>query len=122
MEAPNITSPTISIDAAVYKTLEITYRNQTNNSNARLYWRNEGEGFSESKAVSFMTDSDGDIHTYQVNLAQLDNWSGTVVQIRLDPTTGGDGNFAIDSLRFSETRKRCGRIMGMLLKDLRQDL
>ena len=97
---PNIASPTISISASTYKTLEITYRNHTGNTNARLYWRNEGEGFSESKAVSFMTYADGNVHTYQINLAQLSNWTGTIAQIRLDPSTGGNGNFAIDSLRF----------------------
>ncbi len=109
-EDPNITSPAISIDTSMYKTLEITYRNQTGNSNARLYWRNDGEGFSESKAVSFMTYTDGNVHTCQVNLAQLSNWTGTVTQIRLDPTTGGNGNFAIDSIRFSETRKPEGKL------------
>lgn len=107
---PNITSPALSIDASVYKTLEITYRNQTGNSNARLYWRNAGEGFSESKAVGFMTYTDGDVHTCQVNLAQLGNWTGTVAQIRLDPTTGGNGNFSIDSLRFTQTRKPEGKL------------
>lgn len=107
---PNIASPTISINASTYKTLEITYRNQTGNSNARLYWRNEGEGFSESKAVSFMTYADGNVHTYQINLAQLSNWTGTIAQIRLDPTTGGNGNFAINSLSFLQTSKAEGRV------------
>lgn len=51
-EDPNITSPTISIDASTYKTLEITYRNQTGNSNARLYWRGSGEGFLKARLLT----------------------------------------------------------------------
>lgn len=108
-EDPNIVSPTIAIDTTTYKTLEFTYRNQTGNTNGRLYWRNEGEGFSENKAISFMTYADGNVHTCKINLAQLSKWTGTVVQIRLDPTTGGTGNFGIDSLRFTQTRKAEGK-------------
>lgn len=109
-EDPNITSPTISIDASTYKTLEITYRNQTGNSNARLYWRGSSEGFSESKAVNFMTFADGEVHTFQINLAQQSGWTGTIAQIRIDPTTGGNGNFGIDSLRFTTAAKPEGKL------------
>ena len=102
---PFVTSPVISINSQTYKTLEITCANQTGNANAKLYWRNSGEGFSEAKSLNFMTHTDGQFHTYQINLAQRVNWTGTVVEIRLDPTTGGTGNFAIDSLHFLQTKK-----------------
>lgn len=109
-EDPNITSPNISINASTYKTLVITYRNQTGNSNARLYWRGDGEDFSESKAVNFMTFADGEVHTFQINLAQQSSWIGTIVQIRIDPTTGGTGDFGIDSLRFTTSSKPEGKL------------
>lgn len=107
---PNITSPALSISASTYKTLSITYRNHTGNANARLYWKTAGNGFSESKAVGFMTIADGEVHTLNVDLSQNSGWSGTIAQVRFDPTTGGSGNFEIESLAFTTTVQPAGKL------------
>ena len=57
-----------------------------------------------------MTFADGEVHTFQINLAQQSGWTGTIAQIRIDPTTGGNGNFGIDSLRFTTAAKPEGRL------------
>ena len=106
MEDPNITSPTISIDTSVYKILEITYRNTTGNTDAKLYWRRDGEGFSEARAKSIRTQSDNRWHTLQVDLEQMSSWSGTVVQLRFDPTMGGNGNFELDKFSLLDKKNR----------------
>lgn len=58
----------------------------TENTEAKIYWKNFGDtNFIETKSVPFGVVSDGQYHNYIVNLAMSPNYTGVVTQIRFDP-------------------------------------
>jgi len=99
----NATSPEVSFNAEQYSTLEITYKNSTEDTNAELFWTSSNGGWGAERGLGFSTIADGQWHTATIDLSQSEEWSGTITQVRFDPTEVGSGLFAIDSLRFIPT-------------------
>jgi len=99
----NVTSPELSFNSEQYSTLEITYKNSTEDTNAEFYWTSSNGGWAAERCLGFSTIADDQWHTITLDLSQNANWSGTITQIRLDPTQNGSGLFEIDSLRFVPT-------------------
>jgi hypothetical protein len=70
---------------------------------AQIFWAREDEtGMTESKSMHFPIIPDGQWHIYNVRVADSPEWKGTIVQIRLDPGSGGEGiQFEIDWIKLS---------------------
>ncbi|MCD9020637.1 discoidin domain-containing protein [Cohnella silvisoli] len=104
---PTLTGPPVSIQASTFKIVEITYYNNTGNTNAQLFWTTSTGGWAAARSQSFSTISDSKWHTLQIDLSGNANWTGTITQLRFDPTTnGGNGNFELDSLRVLDKANR----------------
>ena len=72
--------------------IRAAYRTKSSTT-AQVYFSNLGDaGFTGPKAVSFQIIPDGQIRTYEVNLAASPLYTGTITQFRFDPVyTGGPG-------------------------------
>lgn len=95
-----ITSPQLSFDAASYPKMELTYRNETGDSNAQVFWTCSDGGWAPQRSLGFSTITDGDWHTVTVDLSQSSYYTGKITQLRLDPAQDVNGLFEIDKLRF----------------------
>jgi hypothetical protein len=62
----------------------------------QVFWETNGTGgFSQAQSIIFPVLADGQFHTYPVNLAASNNYSGLVTQLRFDPAFNGvAGDFA----------------------------
>ncbi len=96
----NITSPPVSFNSQDCTKMELTYRNSTEDTNAELFWTSSDGGWGAERCMGFSTIADSEWHTITVDLSQNSYYSGTITQIRLDPTQNGSGLFEIDRLRF----------------------
>ncbi|GGD56266.1 discoidin domain-containing protein [Paenibacillus nasutitermitis] len=104
---PQINGPAVSISATTYKILEITYRNFTGNTDAQLYWTSSAGSWAQARSQTFSTIADGEWHTLQVDLSGNPNWTGTITQLRFDPTRNtGNGDFELESLRVLDKANR----------------
>lgn len=108
-EDANMNSPLMSLDTVLYPTVEIVYKNETDNQDAELFWNNGG-GINQACSTAFTALNDGEWHTLRINLSQNSNWTGKVTGIRLDPIRMGSGIFTIDSLRFLKTTDTQGQL------------
>jgi len=96
----HIISPETSFPASRFPKIEITYRNSTEDTNAELFWACSNGDWSSARSLGFSTIADGQWHTVTVDLSQSIYWTGTITQLRLDPTQNGEGLFEIDKLHF----------------------
>ncbi|MCU0783733.1 MAG: hypothetical protein MUF81_06735 [Verrucomicrobia bacterium] len=73
----------------------------------QLFWETNGAGgLSEARSAKFPVLADGQFHTYELNLAASNNYSGVITQLRFDPAFNGEtGDFvdvkAISTLPFA---------------------
>jgi len=97
-----MTSPTLALDAASYKTFSIRIAN--NNASAtsvlQLFWKRFGDDtLNEAKSSVIAIESDGNFKTYTIDLSALPEWKGQITQLRVDPITQGNGNtVSVDSI------------------------
>lgn len=72
----------------------------TGGSSAQLFWVNsEQPDFSESMSKFFPITSDGEYHTYIINVGTHETWKGkTITAIRIDPTQEKGVDFEIDNI------------------------
>ncbi len=106
---PNINGPVMNMDTTIFPTVEIVYKNETDNTSAELFWNNGG-GINQACSTSFTTKNDGEWHTLRINLSKKANWVGKISGIRLDPIREGKGIFTIDSIRFLSTTNSDGQL------------
>lgn len=84
---PHLTGPLDFWQATDAPKFYITAGFRQSADQARLYWRRHGQsGFSEACAMDFPVRPDGVVRTYEVDLAQHQEYRGAVVALRLDPT------------------------------------
>ncbi len=71
------------IDADTYDELVLTARSHDGLHDKVLYWRGDGEEFSEERSVSFEAPGDTEYHTLVVPVGDHPDWSGDIAQLRL---------------------------------------
>jgi len=101
---PILWGPPINIKASDYPHLKIRVMNANFNGDPQLFWiRSDDAAWNETKSQWFFIAIDGQWHTYSFDLSSNAEWTGTITQIRFDPT-GGTGNqpFSIDWIRLTD--------------------
>jgi len=57
----------------------------------QVFWESNGTGWwSQARGVTFPILTDGEFHTYAVNLAASTNYTGLITQVRFDPAYAGE--------------------------------
>ncbi|MDD4909947.1 MAG: Ig-like domain-containing protein [Candidatus Omnitrophica bacterium] len=81
----------VSIDADIYKGLEIRYRLKGGSNSAEIFWRRElgGQIVHHRLQLPAPIKTDGLFHTYSIDLSTNPYWQGEVVYFRFDPTMSG---------------------------------
>ncbi len=100
------TSPTFS--ASGRRWLHIRMR-VTSGTYAELFWSTPLIwSFSQSRSVRFAVTPDGVWRDYLVDMTTNSNWTGTIRQLRFDPSETSSGSFEIDFIRLTGTRPFIG--------------
>ncbi|MDO8588088.1 MAG: beta-galactosidase [Armatimonadota bacterium] len=94
-----IYSPSLTLDAGKYKTLAFSARCDRY-GNGSLYFKREGEVFSEDRKAPFSLIGDGKLHDYTVSLEGNANWRGVIEQVRFDPIYGANAAVEITRVGF----------------------
>lgn len=70
---------------------------------AQIFWGREDEpATTEDKSIHFPIIPDGEWHTYNIKVGDSPQWKGTILQLRLDPGSGGKGiKFEIDWIKLA---------------------
>lgn len=83
-------------DTADYHFLGIKMRSSAPGAN-QIYFATDRYPISERTVVHYQVSGDGRFHFYEVDLSQLETWSGAVKLIRIDPVNGtGEQGAQID--------------------------
>jgi GH43 family beta-xylosidase len=101
---PYLHSPNnLNVSASNHKYVVISMRNQTASNTAELFWTtNSSPAFDGAKRVSFsITPNDTKQRYYIIDLSANSNWTGTIKQLRIDPTLASSGSVSIDFVKFS---------------------
>ena len=73
------------------------------NPKGQLFWGNNGSGITAAKSLTFPVLADGRIHTYEVNLAASNSYTGLITQLRFDPVTSGQSGDFVDVVAVSSS-------------------
>lgn len=102
---PHILSPEFFHSAAQIKELRLQAAFLTGNTNATLFWRKLKQNeFPVNQFSQFHVIPDGKFRDYSIPLAACPNFTGSIIQFRLDPQSKGISNAevkikSINSLR-----------------------
>jgi hypothetical protein len=99
---PYMHSPdNLNIATSDYKYVVVTMQNQTSATTAELFWvTTTATGYDGAKMVQFpIVANDTKQRTYIIDLSANANWTGTIKQIRFDPTTASSGTVKIDVIK-----------------------
>ncbi|MFQ6092277.1 MAG: dockerin type I domain-containing protein [bacterium] len=96
---PWFTGPSIDIDATLYPICQIRMK-VTGGSYGQLFWiRDDSGNYSEEKSQGFSITNHTDFQDYTLSLQDNDEWTGQILQLRLDPTNTAGAQIEIDSIR-----------------------
>ncbi len=99
---PYMMGPTLDLAATGDAVATIRMRT-TAGTHAQIFWtRKDSHSFSESKSMSFSIEPDGEWHEYRVAVGLSLEWTGTIRQIRFDPSNAPDAQIWIDYIRIDE--------------------
>jgi hypothetical protein len=96
----------LNISATDYKYVVVSMQNQTASTTAELFWTTTlATGYDGAKMVQFpVVANDTKQRTYIIDLSAKATWTGTIKQLRLDPTTTvTSGTVKIDFIKFVGT-------------------
>ncbi len=102
---PQLHGPVGFWQAADAGTLVIHATSHCVTADARVFWRTPDDAeFAERKSKGFTLISDGNSHSYRIELSESPVWKGAIVQLRLDPVaSGGKGEWIrIQSIAFEK--------------------
>ena len=104
MNEPILNGPPMRLSADRYKQVAVRMANMGNppqHSWAQLFWRRSDDlDFSESRSASVVVSNDGSYNAYTFDMSSNSEWSGEIVQLRLDPIALGNGHpIGIDYIR-----------------------
>ncbi|MFP4440380.1 MAG: hypothetical protein ACLFVO_24355 [Chloroflexaceae bacterium] len=89
---PMLISPGLTLDAARYRTLEITMRSRAAGQTAQLFYADIDGLMDNSRSLTWELRGDDGWHTYSLDLRAAPGWQGTITRLRLDPVAVGDGS------------------------------
>ena len=96
---PYMLGPNVEIDADAATYVEVRMR-ATAGNDAQMFWvTQQDRRYDEAKSQHFAVKGDGAWHTYQVSLRDNPAWTGTIVQLRLDPSNQKGSEITIDRIR-----------------------
>jgi hypothetical protein len=101
---PYIHSPNnFNLLASEYNYVIIRMQNQTGASTAELFWTTTTDGaFNGTKRVGIpIVPNDTKQRYYIVDLSNNPHWTGTIKQIRFDPTTAASGTVRLDFIKLT---------------------
>ncbi|MBI1923615.1 hypothetical protein HYR99_05140 [Candidatus Poribacteria bacterium] len=100
---PGVVSPPLG-NLTGYNAIEIQMASQASDTLVEIFYATSGSNFSEDKKATFTIVNDGGYRIYYRRLDQTAGWTGTITQLRIDPTKVGDGNAGIDYIKlYNET-------------------
>jgi len=65
-------------------------------NSGQLFWATGGAAITEATSTRFLVESDGQFHTYTLNLAENPRWRGRITQLRFDPCNQANVEVAIE--------------------------
>lgn len=83
---PYMGSPSLAIEAVKYPVIEIRMAVSAGNVGQIYFITSTDQNYDEAKVLPFSVISDGQIHTYILDMSTVARWKETITQIRLDPT------------------------------------
>lgn len=92
----------LQIDAGEKTQLWVKMKNGTPTASGKIFWlRDTDKAFSPQNSLSFdIQPQDSAFSTYQIDLKDQVTWSGTITQLRLDPSNDADsGSVQIDFIK-----------------------
>jgi murein DD-endopeptidase MepM/ murein hydrolase activator NlpD len=98
--------PAISVDASVFKYLQLRMASNAGDQFGKIYFRTQSEDFSETKTIPFQVhncppsscNGNAPFVDYDIYLGANPRWTGTITGIRLDPANNGTGGTNKDSI------------------------
>jgi hypothetical protein len=92
---PYMLGPETLWQASAAPRVYVRARYNTTNTSAKFYWSKfSSPGFTDANSKSFTIISDGQFHTYEVDLSSDSDYSGAIKQLRFDPvSSGGSGQY-----------------------------
>jgi len=100
---PQYLSPYIGLNSGSWPMLYITYRNHTQRTDGKLYYKVSGMPWDETHSRSFTMINDGQWRTAALRLYEAPDYYGsnrTIESIRVDPPPGASGYFYLDKVFF----------------------
>ena len=85
-------------DAGKYKFIEVRMKGAVGSA-AQLFWANNN-GYTGTQRIDLGV-NDGNFHTYLIDFSGESTWSGTNMNVRLDPVSGNNLTFEVDYIRAS---------------------
>ena len=95
---PYFTIRGLSFDTTQYDTLIFTAKSIGDCSGGELFISLDDKSFNQGQAASFSITSDGEYHTYYINLAAYKNYTGTLNSLRFDISGSVGEGMAIQSM------------------------
>jgi hypothetical protein len=102
MHSPNY----LSLPTNIFKYVVVSMQNVSSSNTAELFWVTDTDGtYNGSKRVSFpIVPNDTKQRYYIIDLSTNPSWTGTIKQIRIDPTTNvTSGSARIDFIKLIGT-------------------
>ncbi len=102
---PALIVDTPGLEAARYPRLEIRMQvigELKPGSVGQLFWSEGGSSISEVASVRFPLATDGEMHTYVLDLGNHPRWRGEIATLRFDPGDTAGVEIAVDSFAFRE--------------------
>lgn len=93
----------ININTDSVNKIHIRLKNNSASSGAQIFYSTSVGGWHEVRHIDFPIIPNSDFTEYVINVGSVDSWSGTLEQLRIDPTVGvATGSFSIDYIKFYE--------------------
>ncbi len=99
---PWMVSPTVSVDPFHAQFLRVDMASNSASDVGQVFWkRTTDSGFSQERSLPLTVRNDGAMHRYYVPMHEHPLWTGTIRQIRIDPTSSGASGETISIDRIS---------------------
>ena len=99
-----VSNSNLAINITNSKYIAIRLKNSSSMTKAQIYFiTNSDPVWNEAKHIDFTIAANSNFTTYYIDMSTISGWTGTLSQLRLDPTAGnpGTGSFQLDFIRFS---------------------
>ncbi|MGI9649416.1 MAG: hypothetical protein ACR2OI_12960 [Acidimicrobiia bacterium] len=100
---PYLHGPAVRFPGGAYQTMVITMSLEAAGPTTPgqvFFITEEDQLFDEAKSVVFNITSDGEMHTYEIDMSSSSGWAGMVALVRLDPGAVAGATISIDSISF----------------------